>query len=207
MKKVKGGETGKDAIERETEKQATDPLEVGLFDIVKLLQGNIEILARRACRLYDLRRELLTDHRDGFLAESGMPGEGTFRDRQIEVLEETERFRENLCRLGAPYPQREDALRLLIAAIPKECHPEAPNPLWAIAEIMFTWTKLSHLCRDLDALPPIAISADAPDFVAAGTAQIVPSEERIDQILATGTRCIALLKDFFAFREAEARDV
>ncbi len=197
----------------------SDDLELAkrdLYDLVSLLQSTFEDIARRAFICFDHRPGLIAGQRENLLCQDSRACPGTFEEQQAALLEEMNRLRELLSYLAgirSTSPKPEEALRLMM--ILKDCsresddhehdpHWDGADPFQIAAQIMFVWNQLLRLC-DLDDLSAPVFSSDTPDLVAGAAARAVPSERRIESIVAAGTTTISLLKLFCDYRGIETR--
>jgi len=182
-----------------------------MYDLISRLQGVVEKVASNARVLSDLRRELASEHRYCLLMKD-CAAQGIFEERQAALIEGVERLREDLSYLVEP-SHAIQALSLMMTLM--DCTSKDPdseivaesfgaNAFRIAAQAVFACTQLSRLC-DLDTLPLAAVSPDAPDPVAASASQAMPPEDRMNEIVAAGATCVALLKEFCSHRGIETR--
>jgi hypothetical protein len=186
-----------------------DEAKSDLRGAITTLRGLVDQVASGGHVCHRLRRELTAGQRQAMLDTGGIAPSGTFEARQLALLEETERLREALSDL-ITYPESTKVLHLMGflrgEGKEQEHDPElgwglrhkAEDACRMMADVMFEWGKLSRLCELSDL--PRGMLTDAPDLVAAAAAQVIPSEERINSIVATGTTCVSLLNDFCNYR-------
>jgi hypothetical protein len=180
-----------------------------LSETISSLQSLVESAASTARIYFDLGRELVAKHRRALLDQECGWRAGTFEEQQGALLEEHQELREILLNF-ADFRLPTAALREIMAlrnlepshGMSNRLRPQCEDAVRTAAQVMFTWGELMRLC-DSDALPPMPFQSDAPDLVAAAASQAVPSEQRINQIVAAGTTCIALMKEFCARRGIE----
>lgn len=187
----------------------SDAAKSDLCGAITTLRSLVDQVAIGGHVCHRLRRELTAGQRQVMLDMGGIAPSGKFEEPQLALLEETERLRDVLSDL-AIFPESTKALHLMMVlraeGKDQEHDPDLGWGLWhkskdacrAIADLMFEWGKLSRFCELSDL--PRAMLTDAPDLVAAAAAQVIPSEERINSIVATGTTCVALLNDFCNYR-------
>jgi hypothetical protein len=180
-----------------------------LRNAIDTVWGFTEQIALTGHFCHSLRRELTAAQRQANLSRGGSPAPGIFEKQQLAMLEATERLRETLSDIGT-YPKQSEVLKLMMALCEErreeELDPRVGHPLWNQAKdgfeiagkIMAELDKLSRLSELTDL--PRTILADAPDLVAAASTGVIPSEERISSIVATGATCVSLLKEFCNYR-------
>ena len=214
---VKKNETGKVKLAlapRPTPKHnELDSARRGIYDAISLLQSTIEEVASEAFIFYDSSRTLSAKRRNALLDQESCATAGLFEERQCAVLEGAEQLRGRLSDI-VDLSEMKEALSFIMTL--RDCarsdskdrrnraHRKGDDAFLIAAQIMFVWSKLLRLC-DLDDLPALAFSADSPDLVAAAATLTVPTEDRMNEILACGTTCVALLKDFCGYRGIETR--
>jgi hypothetical protein len=184
----------------------------GIYDAISMLQTMIEDVASEAFILFDDQRTLSAKHRGSSLGLRGSSARpGYFEEQQCRVLEGAEQLRALLIDI-VDLSERKETLSFMMTL--RDCGEKSEDldrlrqkgeePFSIAAQAMFAWGKLLRLC-DLGDLSAPALSQDSPDLVAAAAALTVPTEDRITQIVAAGTTCVALLKEFCGYRGIETR--
>jgi hypothetical protein len=198
------------AQSRGSRTRKSDDAKEDLRGTITALRELVEQAASGGHVCHRLRRELTAAQRQDMLCKDGNALRGVYEARQLALLEETESLREVLSQL-ATFPALAKVLHLMVVLRgeekDREHDPDLGWGLWhkaedacqIMADVVSQWGQLSRLCELKDS-PHAASLLDAPDLVAAAAAHAIPSEDKINAIVAAGITCVSLLEVFCGYR-------